>query len=87
MELDRTDLRLLELLQHDGRASVQALSEAVHRKELIAGSSESLALALVRQGKAAEALVHAQRAVEIFTHLCSPRLANAQAILAECEKA
>jgi DNA-binding Lrp family transcriptional regulator len=30
MELDRTDLRLLELLQHDGRASVQSLSEAVH---------------------------------------------------------
>lgn len=30
MELDRTDLRLLELLQHDGRATVQALSEAVH---------------------------------------------------------
>lgn len=30
MELDRTDLRLLELLQHDGRASVQALSEQVH---------------------------------------------------------
>ena len=30
MELDRTDLRLLELLQQDGRASVQALSEQVH---------------------------------------------------------
>lgn len=30
MELDRTDLRLLELLQRDGRASVQSLSEQVH---------------------------------------------------------
>ena len=30
MELDRIDLRLLELLQHDGRASAQALSDAVH---------------------------------------------------------
>jgi DNA-binding Lrp family transcriptional regulator len=30
MELDRTDLRLLELLQRDGRASVQSLSEEVH---------------------------------------------------------
>src|SRR4051812_19701890 len=30
MELDRTDLRLLELLQRDGRASMQALSEEVH---------------------------------------------------------
>ena len=30
MELDRADLRLLELLQQDGRATMQALSEAVH---------------------------------------------------------
>nr|WP_145549185.1 Lrp/AsnC family transcriptional regulator [Variovorax boronicumulans] len=30
MELDRTDLRLLELLQRDGRASMQSLSEQVH---------------------------------------------------------
>lgn len=30
MELDRTDRHLLELLQRDGRASVQALSEEVH---------------------------------------------------------
>ncbi len=30
MELDRTDRRLLDLLQQDGRASVQSLSEVVH---------------------------------------------------------
>src|SRR3954462_15855446 len=30
MELDRADLKLLELLQRDGRATVQALSEAIH---------------------------------------------------------
>ena len=30
MELDRADLRLLELLQADGRATVQSLSEAIH---------------------------------------------------------
>ena len=30
MELDRADLRLLELLQKDGRTTVQALSEAIH---------------------------------------------------------
>lgn len=30
MTLDRTDLLLLSLLQRDGRATVQALSEAVH---------------------------------------------------------
>lgn len=30
MELDRADLLLLDLLQKDGRATVQALSEAIH---------------------------------------------------------
>ncbi len=30
MELDRADLKLLELLQHDGRTTIQALSEAIH---------------------------------------------------------
>jgi DNA-binding Lrp family transcriptional regulator len=30
MELDRADLELLRLLQQDGRATVQALSEAIH---------------------------------------------------------
>ena len=30
MDLDRADLKLLELLQRDGRSTVQALSEAIH---------------------------------------------------------
>jgi DNA-binding Lrp family transcriptional regulator len=30
MQLDRADLKLLDLLQRDGRATVQALSEAIH---------------------------------------------------------
>jgi DNA-binding Lrp family transcriptional regulator len=30
VDLDRADLKLLELLQRDGRATVQALSEAIH---------------------------------------------------------
>jgi DNA-binding Lrp family transcriptional regulator len=30
MQLDRADLKLLELLQRDGRTTMQALSEAVH---------------------------------------------------------
>ena len=30
MQLDRADLKLLALLQQDGRATVQALSEAIH---------------------------------------------------------
>ena len=30
MELDRADLKLLDMLQQDGRVTVQALSEAIH---------------------------------------------------------
>ena len=30
MQLDRADLKLLEMLQRDGRTTVQALSEAIH---------------------------------------------------------
>jgi DNA-binding Lrp family transcriptional regulator len=30
VDLDRADLKLLEMLQRDGRATVQALSEAIH---------------------------------------------------------
>lgn len=30
MQIDRADLKLLELLQRDGRTTVQALSEAIH---------------------------------------------------------
>ena len=30
MDLDRADLKLLEMLQRDGRSTIQALSEAIH---------------------------------------------------------
>ena len=64
---------------------VLLLSEAVHHQELIAEDNRRLAKALARQGKAAEALPHARRAVDIYSRLGSPDLAGAQATLRECE--
>ncbi|MGH8645673.1 MAG: tetratricopeptide repeat protein, partial [Gammaproteobacteria bacterium] len=61
------------------------LSEKLGRQELIAVDCRRLALALVRQGKAGEALPYARRAVDIYTRLGSPRLEGARATLRECE--
>jgi tetratricopeptide (TPR) repeat protein len=61
------------------------LSEKVGKQESIALNCRRLASALLRQGKKAEAFPHARRAVEIFQKLGSKELANAQAILVECE--
>ena len=61
-----------------------SLAEGIHRQELIAADNLRLAIALVRQDKAAEALPHARRAVEIYTRLGSTDLAAAQTLLAEC---
>ena len=61
------------------------LSEKLGRQELIAWDCWVLAKGLLRQGKPAEALAHAGRAVEIYTLLGSPNLEAARATLAECE--
>ncbi len=61
------------------------LSERVGRQEMIAEDHRRLAKALVRQGRSAEALPHAKRAVEIFDKIGSPRIKAARATLAECE--
>ena len=84
LALDREDWPTAETLAREALP----LSEAVHRQELIALDNHRLAKALVRQGKAAEALPHARRAVEIFTRLGVPSdIADAQATLAECLQA
>ncbi len=61
------------------------LSESVGRQELIAMYSQYLAKALARQGRRAEGLAYARRAVKIFAKLRSEELEWAQAVLKECE--
>lgn len=61
------------------------LSEKLGRQDLIASHCNRLARVLVRQGKKKKALPYARRAVDIYTRLDAPDLANAQEILAECE--
>ena len=63
-----------------------ALAEKVGRQELIAGCSDFLANALLKQNhNLDEALSMSRRAVEIFTRLRHPRLQSAQETLEEIE--
>jgi len=62
-----------------------SLTEKISRQELIAHDCYTLASALARQGRKAEALPHARRAVEICTRLGLPDFAAARAVLQECE--
>ena len=69
LALDREDWSGAEALAREGLL----LSEKLGRQELIALDSQRVALALIQQGKKAEALSHAERAVSIYqTRLSSP---------------
>jgi tetratricopeptide (TPR) repeat protein len=81
LALDRSDWTAGEALAREALS----LAEKVGRRELIASDCRRLAVALVRQGKKAEALPYAQRAVEIFFQLGTPKVTEAREILAECE--
>ena len=62
------------------------VAEKIAVEQLIASHSRRLATALLRQGKRDEAIKRAQRAVEIFTQLRLPELAEARFVRDECQK-
>lgn len=66
---------------------VLPLTEKLGRLDLIGADSHCLALALLRQGRAAEGLPHAERAVDIFEKLGHTYLPLAQRVLRQCRKA
>ncbi len=59
-------------------------TDAVGHQDFTARNCLCLAQSLAGQGRKAESLPYVQRAVEIFTKLRSPSLANAQGVLKEC---
>jgi tetratricopeptide (TPR) repeat protein len=80
VSLARDDLGTAESLARQALP----LSERLGRQELIAQNCRRIAEALAQQGKKAEGLPYARRAVEIFTFLGSPRLQGAKGTLSKC---
>lgn len=80
LALRRSDWSRTECLAREALA----LAEALGRQELIASNNGRIAKALARQGKAADGLPHALRAVELYARLGSPDLVWARTVVKEC---
>ena len=78
--LEREDWPAAEALAREALE----LTEAMGHLLFIAYNCWRLAKALARQGRPAEGLPYARRAVDIFNKLPSPEMAKAQAVLREC---
>lgn len=63
-----------------------AVCELTGRQQSIADSLHCLAFALLRQRKKPEALTHARRAVDIYSHLGALELTSARKTLRACER-
>ncbi|HEY0551344.1 MAG TPA: tetratricopeptide repeat protein, partial [Verrucomicrobiae bacterium] len=83
LALDREEWLQAEILAREALS----LSERLGRQDSMAKDCRCLAIALMRQGKAAEALLYIRRAVEIFSRLGSPDLEEARNTLKKCEEA
>lgn len=81
LAFEHDDLREAEFLCRDALT----FSEEVGRLDLIGQNSGRLAAYLLEQGKKAEALPYAQRAIEVFSQLDSPYLEDARKILKQCQ--
>ncbi len=82
LALDQDDWLLAESFAREALT----LADQIGSFELIADDNQRLAIALIRQGKAEEAVPYAQRAVDIFKRLGSPCLENTNQTLRECEE-